>query len=73
VTDKIEGMIYTPGAPRFLGSGVAESGIPAGGSSLLNIALFPPGETASPSQSGLLLMYRDGKPGREADAIRVLH
>jgi hypothetical protein len=72
-TDAIEDMTYTPAKPRFVAVGVPATAVPAGGSSLLNIALFPPGETASPSQSGLLLMYRDGKPGREADAIRVLH
>jgi hypothetical protein len=73
ITDFIEGMTYTPNAPRFVGAGVPAAGVPAGGSSLLSIGLFAPGVSASPSQSGLLLMYRDGKPGREADAIRVLH
>ena len=72
-TDAIEGMTYTPAAPRFVAVGVPDSGVPAGGSSLLSIGFFAAGERASPSQSGLLLMYRDGKPGREADAIRVLH
>jgi hypothetical protein len=71
LTDVSEGMTYTPGAPRFVA--VPATAVPAGGSSLLSIGLFAPGESASPSQSGLLLMYRDGKPGREADAIRVLH
>ena len=73
LTDSIEGMTYTPAAPRFVAVGVPDSGVPAGGSSLLSIGFFAAGERASPSQSGLLLMYRDGKPGREADAIRVLH
>ncbi len=73
ITDAIEGMTYTPNAPRFAGVGVPDAGVPAGGASLLSIGFFPAGERASPSQSGLLLMYRDGKPGREADAIRVLH
>ena len=73
LTDFIEGMTYTPAAPRFVGLGVPTGCVPAGGTSLLSIGLFAPGESASPSQSGLLLMYRDGKPGHEADAIRVLH
>ena len=71
VTDEIDGMTYTAGAPRFVGYGVPSTGVPAGGMSLLSIAFFGPGESASPSQSGLLLMYRDGQKGREADAIRV--
>ena len=71
VTDSIEGMTYTPQQPRFIAFGVPDSGVPAGGASLLNIVAVPGGETASPSQLGLLLLYRDGKPGREADAIRV--
>src|SRR5439155_18659119 len=69
VTDFIDGMVFTPGAPKFVGFGLPPSGVPAGGHSFLKIAVFPSGETASPSQSGLLLMYRDGKPGQEADAI----
>jgi len=73
LTDAMEGMTYTPSAPRFVGVGVPAAGVPADGSSLLSIGLFAPGLSASPSQSGLLLLYRDGKPGREADAIRVLH
>ena len=73
LTDVIEGMTYTPSGPRFVAAGVPATGIPAGGTSLLSIGWFAPGESASPSQSGLLLMYRDGKPGQEADAIRVLH
>ena len=71
-TDFIEDMTYTPSKPRFIGAGVPSSGVPAGGKSVLGIGLLAGGESASPSQSGLLLMYRDAKPGREADAIRVL-
>ena len=71
-TDMVEGMTFTPGAPKFVGSGVPATGVPAGGSSVLNIGLFGPGKAASPSQTGLLLMYRDGQKGREADAIKVI-
>ena len=70
-TDVIEGMVFTPGSPKFVGGGVPATGVPAGGASLLSIARLPGGEAASPSQTGLLLMYRDGKNGREADSIGV--
>jgi subtilisin family serine protease len=72
VTDFIEGMIYTPGVPRFVGVGLPSAGVPAGSHTVLHIGHIASGSTASPSQSGLLLMYRDGKAGQEADAITVL-
>lgn len=65
------GMTYTGGTPRYVGSGVPVTGVPAGGSSTLMVDAVAGGDAASPSQSGLLLMYRDGVPGREADAITV--
>jgi hypothetical protein len=37
----------------------------------LTINEVPGGALASPSQKGLLLMYRDGKPRREADKVTV--
>jgi subtilisin family serine protease len=71
LTDAIEGMTYTPAAPRFTASGVPAGGVPVGGSSVLNIQEVPGGAAASPSQTGLLLMYRDGRTQREANAILV--
>ena len=71
LTDMITGMTYTPGVPRYVGSGVPSTGVPAGGSSTLAISALPGGDVASPSQSGLLLMYRDARQQREADAIFV--
>jgi hypothetical protein len=71
LTDAIEDITYTPATPRFVGSGVPATGVPAGGSSTLTILEVPGGDVASPSQTGLLLMYRDGKIKHEADAIRV--
>ena len=65
------GMTYTAATPRYTGSGVPVTGVPAGGSSTLMVDAVAGGDTASPSQSGVLLMYRDGVPGREADAITV--
>jgi minor extracellular serine protease Vpr len=61
LTDAIEGMTYTPSTPKFVGSGIPASGVPAGGSSTLTIQSVAGGDTASPSQTGLLLLYRDAK------------
>ncbi len=71
LTDAIVGMTYTPSTPRFTASGIPATGVPVGGSSTLNIQAVPGGDAASPSQSGILLMYRDGRTQREADAIIV--
>ena len=70
-TDAIEGMTYTLGTPRFFGSGVPATGVPAGGSSTLTINAIPGGDVASPSQRGLLLMLRDSKTEQEASSILV--
>jgi hypothetical protein len=72
LTDGITGMTYTPALPRFIGSGLPASGVPVGGSSTLAITAVPGGDGASPSQTGLLLMYRDGRTQREADGITVI-
>ena len=71
ISHAITGLTYTPAVPRYQGSGIPPTGVPAGGSSTLTIDAVPGGETASPSQVGLLLMYRDAVPGREADPITV--
>jgi subtilisin family serine protease len=70
-TDAVAGMTYTASMPRYVGSGIPGTGVPAGGSSTLTITAVPGGDVASPSQSGLLLMYRDAKIQRQADAIKV--
>jgi len=72
LTDAIEGMTYTPGTPRYVGSGIPTTGVPAGGTSTLAISAVPGGATASPSEKGLLLMYRDARTQREADAISIV-
>jgi len=71
LTDSIEGMTATLDTPRFVGSGIPATGVPAGGSSTLTINAIPGGDVASPSQSGLLLMYRDSKGQQEASPILV--
>lgn len=70
-TDSIENMTFTLGTPRFVGSGIPATGVPAGGESDLTIQAVAGGDAASPSQTGLLLLYRDGTPGDEADRISV--
>jgi hypothetical protein len=71
LTDAIEGITYTPSTPRYTASGVPASGVPVGGTSTLNIQAVAGGDVASPSQFGILLMYRDAKTKSEADAIEV--
>ena len=70
LTDAIEGMTFTVGQPRYAVSDEFPV-VPAGGNTTLGIQAVPGGAAASPSQSGLLLMYWDGAPGREAEAIPV--
>jgi subtilisin family serine protease len=71
LSDVIDGMTFSLATPRFVGSGIPGTGVPAGGTSSLTISEVPGGSLASPSQKGLLLMYRDGKPRREADTLTV--
>jgi subtilisin family serine protease len=70
LTDAVENMTHTLGTPKFAVS-AASSSVPAGGSSTLTVTQVAGGGTASPSQTGILLLYRDGRLGREADAIRA--
>ena len=71
LTDAIENIRYTPGVPRFVASGVPAAGVPVAGSSNLDIQSVAGGDVASPSQTGILLLYRDARIQREADGIRV--
>jgi hypothetical protein len=70
LTDSVENMTHTLGTPKFAVS-AASSSVPAGGSRTLTVTQVAGGGTASPSQTGILLLYRDGRLGREADAIRA--
>jgi subtilisin family serine protease len=70
LTDQIEGMTFTGGTPRY-SADAASLTVPAGGNARLGITSPAGGATASPSQSGLLLMYRDAKPKAEASDILV--
>jgi hypothetical protein len=70
-TDAIEHMTYTLSQPRFIASGVPAAGVPVGGTVTLTIDEQPGGHTASPSQTGFLLLYRDGLKNKEAAIITV--
>lgn len=69
VTDAIVDMTVTPDAPRYAVQGDL-SPIAAGASRQLSALALPGGASASPSQSGLLLMYRRNA-GMEADVVPV--
>nr|PZN78395.1 MAG: peptidase S8 [Pseudomonadota bacterium] len=71
VSDVIENMVYTPAFPRFFVPDAPADGVPAGGFSVLTVEHIPEGDEASPSQTGLLLMYRDAPTNREAEAVKV--
>lgn len=70
LTDAILDMTYTLGLPAYdLGEDVS---IPMGASGAVPFIKVAGGAAASPSQTGFLLLHRDGKTGREADVITVL-
>ena len=69
LTDSIEGMTYTLDTPRFVPSSFAPV-VPAGGSVTLGVTAVAGGDVKSPSQSGLLLMYRDAEGMNKKDASK---
>lgn len=71
VTDFIGGITYTPATPRYTGS-LTVNPVPIGfKTSTLNISAVPGGAAASPSQTGILLNYRDARSKLESQAITV--
>jgi subtilisin family serine protease len=70
LTDAIEGMTYTLALPRFT-TFASSTMVPVGGTSVLTVQEADGGDAASPSQTGLLLLYRDGAQKKEADLISV--
>jgi hypothetical protein len=70
VSDSIDGMVFTPDTPKFVTSDQWLDGVPPRGSALITVDDVPGGESASPSQSGLLLMYRDAAV--ESETIQVV-
>jgi len=69
VSDVVGPMQVTLGTPRFDFDLSKE--VPVNGADSISITRNAAGDAASPSQSGLLLMYTNGLTGREADAITV--
>jgi subtilisin family serine protease len=69
VTDSIDDMTITVGQPRFATDPTVE--VPAFRSAELTITAVDGGADASPSQTGVLLLWRDGLVGKEAATIRV--
>ncbi len=70
LTDAIEGMVFTPATPKYGPLGSIENVAPFS-SVDYQVVRVPGGNAASPSQSGLLMLYRSQAPGFEADIINV--
>jgi subtilisin family serine protease len=69
VTDSVDDMTFTVGQPRFASDATVE--VPAFRSAKLTITEVDGGADASPSQTGVLLLWRDGLVGKEATTILV--
>jgi hypothetical protein len=69
-TDVIGPMQINLGNPRFFPGSFALN-VPAGGAQAVTVNRNAAGDAVSPSQTGLLMMYRDGRFGREADLVTV--
>ncbi|MEZ5275458.1 MAG: S8 family serine peptidase [Opitutaceae bacterium] len=68
VSDVIEVGQYTFGLPKYDGGGLLT--VPAWSGSKFPVTAVPGGAEASPSQTGLLLMYRDGA-NRESEEVLI--
>jgi subtilisin family serine protease len=68
-TDGLENMTFTPTKPRIAVTNVS-AGVPPRGSVKLGTTAVAGGAAASPSQLGLLFMYRQNE-GSEADIVRL--
>jgi len=71
VTDSIAPMQINLSNPRFFPTSFGPLAVPVNGASSVTINRNAAGDAVSTSQSGLLLMYRDGRFGREADLVTV--
>jgi hypothetical protein len=68
VKSAIGPMTFTPNTPRFALSSFSGV-VPAGSSTTIVVEDVSGGAEASPSQQGLLVLYRNKAPGTEAEAI----
>jgi hypothetical protein len=73
VTDAITDMTYTLGTPAFTINTDSSLVVPSGGRKSFKVSRVSGGASASPSQTGLLLLYRDSQPNQEADTISLSH
>lgn len=70
-TDSIAPMQINLNNPRFFPTSFGPLAVPVNGASSVTINRNAAGDALSTSQSGLLLMYRDGRFGREAELVTV--
>jgi hypothetical protein len=68
ITDEIGPMKVNLNNPRFFPSTFTTT-VPVGGSTTVTMNRNAPGDAVSTSQSGMLMMYRDGQFGREASIV----
>jgi hypothetical protein len=67
LTDAIENMTVTLGTPKFAIDSPMTFTVPSNGSTTLNVSTVPGGDTASPSQLGFQLLYRDAEASGRRD------
>ncbi len=72
ITDAITNMSYTLGSPAFAVD-TSSLLVPTGGQAQVTVSAVPGGSSASPSQTGVLLLYRDAKRGQESETIQLSH
>jgi subtilisin family serine protease len=70
-TDETGVMTFTPNLPRYVASGLPASIPGNGGTANLTVNELAGGAAASPSQTGLLFLYRGQREGREVQVVRV--
>lgn len=68
ISDTIGPMTYTPATPKFAVDGGITRTVAPGRSILLRSSAVPGGDTASPSQTGVLMLHR-GNAGTESSTV----
>jgi subtilisin family serine protease len=71
LTDGIANMVHTLGTPSYASTLGSSLGVPVGFNGSLPVNKPAGGAAASPSQTGLLMIYRDARSGREADVVTI--